>query len=108
MHGERENNTEDASSSAAAVVLIYNRWSDVFYNLFFLLIVCGQRPLSEQKKLKDKEEEELILSIQGRIVKGENVEQGSAPWCLLLRKVKSETYLKRWIEENRFQSSFSS
>ncbi|XP_077317600.1 prothrombin [Lithobates pipiens] len=54
---------------------------------------CGQRPLFEQKKVQDKGEEELILSMQGRIVKGEDAERGSAPWQVMIYKRQPQELL---------------
>lgn len=42
---------------------------------------CGTRPLFEKKKLTDKSEKELLESyIGGRVVHGDDAEQGSSPW----------------------------
>ncbi|KAM4617640.1 prothrombin [Discoglossus pictus] len=67
--------------------------------------VCGIRPLFEQKKVQDKTEQELLDSyIPGRIVKGENAEQGSAPWQVMLFKKSPQELLcgasllsDRWV-----------
>ncbi|XP_053576286.1 prothrombin [Bombina bombina] len=67
--------------------------------------VCGQRPLFELKKKEDKSEQELLDSyIAGRIVKGENAEQGSAPWQVMLFKKSPQELLcgaslisDRWV-----------
>lgn len=66
--------------------------------------VCGQRPLFEQKKVKDKSEDELMESMQGRIVKGEDADRGSAPWQVMIFKRQPQELLcgaslisDRWI-----------
>ncbi|CAJ0916929.1 unnamed protein product [Ranitomeya imitator] len=67
--------------------------------------VCGLRPLFEQKKIADKSEAELLESyIQGRIVKGEEAEQGSSPWQVMLFKKSPQELLcgaslisDRWV-----------
>ncbi|XP_044126770.1 prothrombin-like [Bufo gargarizans] len=66
--------------------------------------VCGQRPLFEQKKVTDKSEAELLESIQGRIVKGEDADPGSSPWQVMLFKKSPQELLcgaslisDRWV-----------
>ncbi|KAM3918154.1 prothrombin isoform 2-T2 [Leptodactylus fuscus] len=67
--------------------------------------VCGLRPLFEAKKIADKSEAELLESyIQGRIVKGEEAEHGSAPWQVMLFKRSPQELLcgaslisDRWV-----------
>ncbi|XP_072277651.1 prothrombin [Pyxicephalus adspersus] len=66
--------------------------------------LCGLRPLFEQKKVKDKSEDELLSSMQGRIVKGEDADRGSAPWQVMLFKRQPQELLcgaslisDRWI-----------
>ncbi|CAH2325951.1 prothrombin [Pelobates cultripes] len=67
--------------------------------------VCGLRPLFENKSKKDKSEDELIESyIAGRIVKGDDAEQGSSPWQVMLFKKSPQELLcgaslisDRWI-----------
>ncbi|XP_043938462.1 prothrombin [Protopterus annectens] len=53
---------------------------------------CGIRPKFEKSNIKDKSEHELLESyIGGRIVKGVDVEFGSAPWqVMLFRKSPQE------------------
>ncbi|XP_075044287.1 prothrombin [Mixophyes fleayi] len=67
--------------------------------------VCGFRPLFEQKKVEDKTEHELLESyIQGRVVNGEEAQQGSAPWQVMLFKKSPQELLcgaslisDRWV-----------
>uniref|UniRef100_A0A803J2B8 Prothrombin n=1 Tax=Xenopus tropicalis TaxID=8364 RepID=A0A803J2B8_XENTR len=67
--------------------------------------VCGLRPLFEQKSVEDKGEKELLESyMQGRIVKGETAEPGSAPWQVMLFKKSPQELLcgasllsDRWV-----------
>ncbi|XP_056382424.1 prothrombin isoform X1 [Hyla sarda] len=67
--------------------------------------VCGLRPLFEGKKIADKSEAELLESyIQGRVVKGEEAEQGSSPWQVMLFKRSPQELLcgaslisDRWV-----------
>uniref|UniRef100_A0A8C5MGA1 Prothrombin n=1 Tax=Leptobrachium leishanense TaxID=445787 RepID=A0A8C5MGA1_9ANUR len=66
---------------------------------------CGLRPLFEKKSRGDKSEAELLASyIQGRIVKGEDAEQGSSPWQVMLFKKSPQELIcggsllsNRWI-----------
>ncbi|NP_001086517.1 coagulation factor II, thrombin S homeolog precursor [Xenopus laevis] len=66
---------------------------------------CGLRPLFEQKSVEDKSEKELLESyMQGRIVKGETAEPGSAPWQVMLFKKSPQELLcgasllsDRWV-----------
>ncbi|KAM9302116.1 prothrombin [Gastrophryne carolinensis] len=66
---------------------------------------CGLRPLFEKVKKADKSEAELLESyMQGRIVKGEDAERGSAPWQVMLYKKHPQELLcgaslmsDRWI-----------
>ncbi|XP_040836277.1 prothrombin isoform X1 [Ochotona curzoniae] len=53
---------------------------------------CGLRPLFERKSVKDATEDELFESyIDGRIVKGQDAEKGSAPWqVMIFRKSPQE------------------
>ncbi|XP_077178467.1 prothrombin isoform X2 [Paroedura picta] len=65
---------------------------------------CGLRPLFEKKKIADDSEQELLESMDGRIVKGQEAQSGSAPWQVMLFRKSPQGLLcgaslisDRWI-----------
>ncbi|KAG8438275.1 hypothetical protein GDO86_008821 [Hymenochirus boettgeri] len=67
--------------------------------------VCGLRPLFEKKSVVDQTDQELLDSyVEGRVVKGQNAEPGSAPWQVMLFKKSPQELLcgasllsDRWV-----------